>query len=83
MSDPAPAERKRVWSTPPNVPLCPETELADPGARSFVLQIGEAFFHGFVVRKAGGPNSLIRYASEKAISNNIAAQGGDPALLNL
>ena len=33
--------------------------------------------------KAGGPNSLIRYASEKAISNNIAAQGGDPALLNL
>lgn len=33
--------------------------------------------------KAGGPNSLIRFASEKAISNNIAAQGGDPALLNL
>ena len=33
--------------------------------------------------KAGGTNSLIRYASEKAISNNISAQGGDPALLNL
>ncbi|WGM32243.1 bifunctional proline dehydrogenase/L-glutamate gamma-semialdehyde dehydrogenase PutA [Brevundimonas sp. NIBR11] len=33
--------------------------------------------------KAGGPNSLIRYASERAISNNISAQGGDPALLNL
>ncbi|MDI1281443.1 bifunctional proline dehydrogenase/L-glutamate gamma-semialdehyde dehydrogenase PutA [Brevundimonas sp.] len=33
--------------------------------------------------KAGGPNSLIRYASEQAISVNIAAQGGDPALLNL
>ncbi|WP_439470775.1 bifunctional proline dehydrogenase/L-glutamate gamma-semialdehyde dehydrogenase PutA [Brevundimonas sp.] len=33
--------------------------------------------------KAGGPYSLIRYASEKAISNNISAQGGDPALLNL
>ena len=33
--------------------------------------------------KAGGPWSLIRYASEKAISNNISAQGGDPALLNL
>jgi RHH-type proline utilization regulon transcriptional repressor/proline dehydrogenase/delta 1-pyrroline-5-carboxylate dehydrogenase len=32
--------------------------------------------------KAGGPYSLIRYASEKAISNNISAQGGDPALLN-
>ena len=33
--------------------------------------------------KAGGPSSLIRYAAEKAISNNISAQGGDPALLNL
>lgn len=33
--------------------------------------------------KAGGPNSLIRYAAEKAMSVNIAAQGGDPALLNL
>ena len=33
--------------------------------------------------KAGGPNSLIRYAAEKAISVNIAAQGVDPALLNL
>lgn len=33
--------------------------------------------------KAGGPNILIRYAAEKAISINIAAQGGDPALLNL
>ena len=33
--------------------------------------------------KAGGPNCLIRYAAEKAITDNIAAQGGDPALLNL
>jgi len=33
--------------------------------------------------KAGGPNSLVRYAAEKAISINIAAQGGDPTLLNL
>ncbi len=33
--------------------------------------------------KAGGPHGLIRYAAEKAISVNIAAQGGDPALLNL
>lgn len=53
MTDAAPpsADRKRVWSTPPNVPLCAEADLADPGARSFVLQIGDAFFHGFVVRK--------------------------------
>ncbi|WP_309643944.1 bifunctional proline dehydrogenase/L-glutamate gamma-semialdehyde dehydrogenase PutA [Phenylobacterium sp.] len=33
--------------------------------------------------KAGGPNALTRYAIERAISVNITAQGGDPALLNL
>ena len=33
--------------------------------------------------KAGGPYALVRYASERAVSVNIAAQGGDPALLNL
>ena len=33
--------------------------------------------------KAGGPNALLRFAVERAASVNIAAQGGDPALLNL
>jgi RHH-type proline utilization regulon transcriptional repressor/proline dehydrogenase/delta 1-pyrroline-5-carboxylate dehydrogenase len=33
--------------------------------------------------KAGGPHALLRYATERAVSVNIAAQGGDPALLNL
>jgi len=33
--------------------------------------------------KAGGPHALSRYAVERAVSVNIAAQGGDPALLNL
>ena len=33
--------------------------------------------------KAGGPNYLPRFAEERAISVNIAAQGGDPQLLNL
>ncbi len=33
--------------------------------------------------KAGGPHALGRYAVERAVSVNIAAQGGDPALLNL
>jgi len=33
--------------------------------------------------KAGGPWSLTRFAVERAVSVNIAAQGGDPALLNL
>jgi RHH-type proline utilization regulon transcriptional repressor/proline dehydrogenase/delta 1-pyrroline-5-carboxylate dehydrogenase len=33
--------------------------------------------------KAGGPHALLRYAVERAVSVNIAAQGGDPALLSL
>jgi RHH-type proline utilization regulon transcriptional repressor/proline dehydrogenase/delta 1-pyrroline-5-carboxylate dehydrogenase len=33
--------------------------------------------------KAGGPHALSRYALERAVSINIAAQGGDPKLLNL
>ena len=33
--------------------------------------------------KAGGPYALLRYAVERAVSVNIAAQGGDPALLNI
>ena len=33
--------------------------------------------------KAGGPWALTRYALERSVSTNIAAQGGDPALLNL
>jgi nitrite reductase/ring-hydroxylating ferredoxin subunit len=41
----------RVWETPAGVPLCTLDTIADPGARNFVLQIKEAYFHGFVVRK--------------------------------
>jgi RHH-type proline utilization regulon transcriptional repressor/proline dehydrogenase/delta 1-pyrroline-5-carboxylate dehydrogenase len=33
--------------------------------------------------KAGGPHALARYALERAVSINIAAQGGDPKLLSL
>lgn len=53
MTETIPADRKRVWKTPPGVPLCAETDIADPGSRGFVLQVGEAYFHGFVVRKQG------------------------------
>ncbi|HEV7353302.1 MAG TPA: Rieske (2Fe-2S) protein [Brevundimonas sp.] len=53
MSEAIPADRPRVWSTPAGVRLCAETDLADPGARGFVLQIGDKWFHGFVVRKDG------------------------------
>lgn len=51
MNDTADPDRKRVWTTPSGVPLCRLDSLGDPGARNFVLQIGEAFFHGFVVRR--------------------------------
>jgi RHH-type proline utilization regulon transcriptional repressor/proline dehydrogenase/delta 1-pyrroline-5-carboxylate dehydrogenase len=33
--------------------------------------------------KAGGPHYLPRFAVERSVTVNIAAQGGDPALLNL
>ena len=33
--------------------------------------------------KAGGPHYLPRFATEITVTNNITAQGGDPALLNL
>ena len=47
------SERRRVWSTPSGVALCAQTDLPDPGSRGFVLQIGEAFFHGFLVHRDG------------------------------
>ena len=45
------SDHVRVWKTPAGVPLCSLETLADPGARNFVLQIKDAWFHGFVVRK--------------------------------
>jgi nitrite reductase/ring-hydroxylating ferredoxin subunit len=45
--------RARAFATPPGVALCALGDLADPGARNFVLQMGDAFFHGFVVRAGG------------------------------
>lgn len=33
--------------------------------------------------KAGGPHSLLRFSVERSLTVNIAAQGGDPALLSL
>ena len=41
----------RLTATPAGVTLCALELLADPGARNFVLQIGERYFHGFVVRR--------------------------------
>jgi nitrite reductase/ring-hydroxylating ferredoxin subunit len=44
---------ERLTTTPPGVRLCPLELIPDPGARNFVLQIGDARFHGFVVRRGG------------------------------
>jgi nitrite reductase/ring-hydroxylating ferredoxin subunit len=44
------AKRTRTGRTPAGVRLCALRDLADPGARNFVLQIGAAWFHGFLVR---------------------------------
>ena len=41
----------RVFKTPAGVKLGPLDLIADGKARNYVLQIGEAFFHGFVVRQ--------------------------------
>jgi nitrite reductase/ring-hydroxylating ferredoxin subunit len=45
--------RTRVHTTPAGVELYALGELADQGARNFVLQIDDAFFRGFVVRAGG------------------------------
>ena len=41
----------RLTATPAGVTLCALADLADPGARNFVLEIGGRHFHGFVVRR--------------------------------
>lgn len=43
--------RTRVYETPAGVALCALDALGDPGARNVVLQVDDAFFHGFLVRK--------------------------------
>ncbi|MBA4013908.1 MAG: 2Fe-2S ferredoxin [Phenylobacterium sp.] len=51
MSEEAPQLPARLFSTPAGVKLGPLELIADGAARNFVLQIGEGFFHGFVVRR--------------------------------
>ncbi|CAN7287326.1 Rieske (2Fe-2S) protein [Phenylobacterium sp. LjRoot164] len=50
MSAEEPQLPARLFSTPAGVKLGPLELIADGAARNFVLQIGEGFFHGFVVR---------------------------------
>lgn len=41
----------RLFATPPGVRLAAQDELAEGGARNFVLQMRAGRFHGFVVRR--------------------------------
>ena len=41
----------RIWTTRAGISLGPLDLIADDAARNYVLQIGDARFHGFVVRK--------------------------------
>ncbi len=51
---PAPTEAPpKLAATPAGVTLGPLSLIANGAARNFVLQIGERFFHGFVVRRGG------------------------------
>lgn len=42
---------QRVWSTPPGIRLGPIEQIADGGARNFVLQMKAGRFLGFVIRR--------------------------------
>jgi nitrite reductase/ring-hydroxylating ferredoxin subunit len=53
MSDEATVGLARIWATPAGVKLGPLEQIADPGARSYVLRIGDKRFHGFVARRGG------------------------------
>lgn len=51
MSEETPQLPARLFKTPAGVKLAPLELIADGAARNFVLQIGEAYFHGFAVRR--------------------------------
>lgn len=53
MSEETPQLPARLFATPAGVKLGLLELIADGAARNFVLQIGEARFHGFVVRRGG------------------------------
>lgn len=54
-----PTQPARLDRTPAGVRLCRLDDIADPGARGFVLQIGPARFHGFVVRRGEGASGYV------------------------
>jgi len=51
LSDGSEGSAGRIWTTPAGGGLGPLDQIADPGARNYVLSIGGQRFHGFVVRR--------------------------------
>ncbi len=49
----------RLVASPPGVRLCPLADLAEGGARNFVLQMRSGRFHGFVVRRGAAVNGYL------------------------
>ncbi len=56
---PDPLDMPRVWATPAGVALCAFDDLADPGARSFVLEMKAGRFHGFVIRRGDSVSGYV------------------------
>lgn len=59
MTDEAPQLPARLFATPAGVRLGPLELIADGTARNFVLQIGEARFHGFAVRRGADVHGYV------------------------
>jgi nitrite reductase/ring-hydroxylating ferredoxin subunit len=59
--------RARVYETPAGVALCTLESLADPGARNVVLQIDEAYFHGFLVRQGAEVRGYVDHCPHQGL----------------
>lgn len=51
MTEPPAGRPERLTATPPGIAVAALDDLADPGARAVVIEIGDRRFHGFLVRR--------------------------------
>ncbi|QHL89858.1 Rieske 2Fe-2S domain-containing protein [Sphingomonas changnyeongensis] len=54
-----PARPERLTATPPGIAVAALGDLADPGARAIVIEIGARRFHGFLVRRGGAVSGFV------------------------
>lgn len=50
---------QRLTATPPGVRLGPLDQIADGGARNFVLEMKAGRFHGFAIRRGGAVTGYV------------------------